>query len=76
MAAIAILAKDSELDHQHAALVVPFKELRSRHWEVHLFHSYREANNVANYLAILYLMAYTSLIPRIGACPTGYTMIL
>ncbi|CAN0920227.1 hypothetical protein LINGRAHAP2_LOCUS31909 [Linum grandiflorum] len=27
MAAIAILAKDSELDHQHAAVVLQFKEL-------------------------------------------------
>ncbi|CAN0880085.1 hypothetical protein LINGRAHAP2_LOCUS13453 [Linum grandiflorum] len=27
-------------------------------------------------LAILYLMAYTFLIPHIGACPTGYTMTL
>ncbi|CAN0878490.1 hypothetical protein LINGRAHAP2_LOCUS12509 [Linum grandiflorum] len=31
MAAIAILVKDSEPDHQHAALVLQFKELSSRH---------------------------------------------
>ncbi|CAN0885729.1 Putative ribonuclease H protein At1g65750 [Linum grandiflorum] len=42
--AIAIFAKDSELDHQHAALVLQFKELYSRH-------CYREANNAADYLA-------------------------
>ncbi|CAN0919445.1 Putative ribonuclease H protein At1g65750, partial [Linum grandiflorum] len=53
MTAIAILAKDSELDHQHAALVLQFKELCSRQWEVHLLHSYREANNDADYLANL-----------------------
>ncbi|CAN0838590.1 Putative ribonuclease H protein At1g65750 [Linum grandiflorum] len=53
MAAIVILAKDSELDHQHAALVLQFKELCSRHWEVHLSNIYREANNVADYLANL-----------------------
>ncbi|CAN0859778.1 hypothetical protein LINGRAHAP2_LOCUS7759 [Linum grandiflorum] len=51
MAAITILAKDSKLDHQHAALVLQFKEIYRRHWEVHLFHSYREANNVVDYLA-------------------------
>ncbi|CAN0864388.1 hypothetical protein LINGRAHAP2_LOCUS8941 [Linum grandiflorum] len=28
-------------------------QLCSRHWEVHLFHSYREANNVVDYLANL-----------------------
>ncbi|CAN0899547.1 Putative ribonuclease H protein At1g65750 [Linum grandiflorum] len=53
MAAVAILAKDTKLDHQHAALVLQFKELCSRQWEVHLSHIYREANNVADYLANL-----------------------
>ncbi|CAN0905128.1 Putative ribonuclease H protein At1g65750 [Linum grandiflorum] len=53
MMAIAILAKDFELDHQHAALVLQFKELCSRQWEVHLLHSYHEANNAADYLANL-----------------------
>ncbi|CAN0917038.1 Putative ribonuclease H protein At1g65750 [Linum grandiflorum] len=53
IAAIAILAKDFELEHQHAALVLQFKELCSRHWEVHLSHSYREANYAADYLANL-----------------------
>ncbi|CAN0915127.1 Putative ribonuclease H protein At1g65750, partial [Linum grandiflorum] len=52
-AAIAILAKDSELDHHHAALVLQFKELRSRQWEVQLSHIYRDANNAADYLANL-----------------------
>ncbi|CAN0918178.1 Putative ribonuclease H protein At1g65750, partial [Linum grandiflorum] len=53
MAAIAIFAKDSDLGHQHAALALQFKELCSRHWEVHLSHIYREANNAADYLANL-----------------------
>ncbi|CAN0880995.1 Putative ribonuclease H protein At1g65750 [Linum grandiflorum] len=51
--AIAILGKDYDLDHQHAALVMQFKELYSRQWEVHLSHIYREANNAADYLANL-----------------------
>ncbi|CAN0876636.1 Putative ribonuclease H protein At1g65750, partial [Linum grandiflorum] len=53
MAAIAILTKVSELDHQHTALVLRFKELCNRQWEVHLSHIYREANNAADYLANL-----------------------
>ncbi|CAN0922601.1 Putative ribonuclease H protein At1g65750 [Linum grandiflorum] len=53
MAAIAILAKDSELNHHHAALVLQFKELCSRQWEVKLSHIYRETNNAADYLANL-----------------------
>ncbi|CAN0896272.1 Putative ribonuclease H protein At1g65750 [Linum grandiflorum] len=50
---IAILVKDFELDHQHTALVLQFKELCSRQWEVHLSHIYREANYVADYVANL-----------------------
>ncbi|CAN0918448.1 hypothetical protein LINGRAHAP2_LOCUS30868 [Linum grandiflorum] len=53
MASIAILAKDSSLDHQHGALVMQFKDLCSRQWEVHLSHIYREANSAADYLANL-----------------------
>ncbi|CAN0826718.1 Putative ribonuclease H protein At1g65750 [Linum grandiflorum] len=53
VAAISILTKDSELDHQHAALVLQFKELCNRQLEVHLSHIYREANYVADYLANL-----------------------
>ncbi|CAN0836860.1 Putative ribonuclease H protein At1g65750 [Linum grandiflorum] len=53
MSAISILAKVSELDHQHAALVLQFKELCSRQWDVHLSHIYREANYAADYLANL-----------------------
>ncbi|CAN0881881.1 hypothetical protein LINGRAHAP2_LOCUS14482 [Linum grandiflorum] len=53
MAAIAILTKDSELGHQHAALVLQFKELCSRQWDVQLSHIYREANNAVDYLANL-----------------------
>ncbi|CAN0878978.1 Putative ribonuclease H protein At1g65750 [Linum grandiflorum] len=53
MAAITILAKDSELDHQHAALVLQFKEFCSRQWEANLSHIYREANYAADYLTNL-----------------------
>ncbi|CAN0845830.1 hypothetical protein LINGRAHAP2_LOCUS4218 [Linum grandiflorum] len=53
MAAISILAKDSELGHQHAALVLQFKELCSRQWEVTISHIYREVNFPADYLANL-----------------------
>ncbi|CAN1237427.1 hypothetical protein LINGRAPRIM_LOCUS1874 [Linum grandiflorum] len=53
MAGIAIFTNDSALDHQHAALVMQFKELCNRQWEVHLSHIYREANNAADYLANL-----------------------
>ncbi|CAN0826232.1 Putative ribonuclease H protein At1g65750 [Linum grandiflorum] len=53
MASIAILANDSEMGHQHAALVFQFKELCNRQWEVHLSHIYCEANNVADYLTNL-----------------------
>ncbi|CAN0826840.1 Putative ribonuclease H protein At1g65750, partial [Linum grandiflorum] len=52
-AAIAIFAKVNALDHQHTTLVMQFKELCSREWEVHLSHIYRETNNVADYLANL-----------------------
>ncbi|CAN0863350.1 Putative ribonuclease H protein At1g65750 [Linum grandiflorum] len=53
MTAISILAKDSELRHQHATLVIQFKELCSRQWEVTISHIYREANFAADYLANL-----------------------
>ncbi|CAN0876743.1 Putative ribonuclease H protein At1g65750 [Linum grandiflorum] len=53
MTAISILVKDSELRHQHAALVLQFQELCSRHWEVNISHIYREANFAADYLANL-----------------------
>ncbi|CAN0907095.1 hypothetical protein LINGRAHAP2_LOCUS24614 [Linum grandiflorum] len=49
-----LLAKESELDHQHASLLLlQYKEFCSRQWEVHLFHIYRKANNAVNYLANL-----------------------
>ncbi|CAN0903373.1 hypothetical protein LINGRAHAP2_LOCUS22516, partial [Linum grandiflorum] len=34
-------------------LVLQFKELYRRQWEVQIFHIYREANNATDYLAIL-----------------------
>ncbi|CAN0906462.1 Putative ribonuclease H protein At1g65750 [Linum grandiflorum] len=52
-AVIAIFINDSALEHQHAVLVMHFKEFCSRQWEVHLSHIYREANNAADYLANL-----------------------
>ncbi|CAN0866786.1 Putative ribonuclease H protein At1g65750 [Linum grandiflorum] len=52
-AAIAISANNSDLDHQHAALILQFKKLCSRQWEVQISHIYRETNNVADYLANL-----------------------
>ncbi|CAN0911506.1 hypothetical protein LINGRAHAP2_LOCUS26905 [Linum grandiflorum] len=53
MGAISILAKDSELGHQHAALVLQFKELCSRQWKVTISPIYREANFAADHLANL-----------------------
>ncbi|CAN0873401.1 Putative ribonuclease H protein At1g65750 [Linum grandiflorum] len=53
MTAISILAKDSELRHQHATLVIQLKELCSRQWKVTISHIYREANFAADYLANL-----------------------
>ncbi|CAN0876644.1 Putative ribonuclease H protein At1g65750, partial [Linum grandiflorum] len=79
MAAIAILTKVSELDHQHTALVLRFKKLCNRQWEVHLSHIYREVNNVAAILpilTILLVMGCIFLILLIGVCPTGYIMFL
>ncbi|CAN0909219.1 Putative ribonuclease H protein At1g65750 [Linum grandiflorum] len=52
-AAIAILSKGSSLDHQHTILVMQYQDLCKRQWEVTLYHIYREANCVANYLANL-----------------------
>ncbi|CAN0913001.1 Putative ribonuclease H protein At1g65750, partial [Linum grandiflorum] len=51
MAAITTLSKVSELEHQHVALVLEFKELCSRQLEVNLSHIYCEANYVEDYLA-------------------------
>ncbi|CAN0900151.1 Putative ribonuclease H protein At1g65750 [Linum grandiflorum] len=79
MVVVTILAKDSELGNQHAALVLQFKELCSRQWEVHLSHIYREVNNAADYLANLghsLSLGCIFLILLIGVCPTGYFMIL
>ncbi|CAN0861052.1 hypothetical protein LINGRAHAP2_LOCUS8109 [Linum grandiflorum] len=53
MAIIAIFVKDSTLVHQHAALVMQFKEICRRQWEVHLSHINREANNAADFLTNL-----------------------
>ncbi|CAN0876423.1 Putative ribonuclease H protein At1g65750 [Linum grandiflorum] len=52
-AAIAILEKNSSLNHQHTILAMQFQELCSRNWGVHISHIYREANNAADYLANL-----------------------
>ncbi|CAN0824846.1 hypothetical protein LINGRAPRIM_LOCUS1829 [Linum grandiflorum] len=56
-----------------------FKELCSRQWEVHFSHIYREANNVADYLAnhaTLSLIVCAFFIHQIGIYPIRYIMIL
>ncbi|CAN1177052.1 Putative ribonuclease H protein At1g65750, partial [Linum perenne] len=50
-AAISILQKGIVTQHQHAALVVEFVELKSREWDLSLTHVYREANCAADHLA-------------------------
>ncbi|CAN0920748.1 hypothetical protein LINGRAHAP2_LOCUS32224 [Linum grandiflorum] len=45
-----ILANGSALKHQHAILVLKFKEFCRRQWEVNLSHIYRKATCVADYL--------------------------
>ncbi|CAN0914173.1 Putative ribonuclease H protein At1g65750 [Linum grandiflorum] len=52
-AAIAILSNSSSLDHQHAILVMQYKDLGKRQWEVTLNHIYSEANCAVDYLANL-----------------------
>ncbi|CAN1726094.1 Putative ribonuclease H protein At1g65750 [Linum perenne] len=44
---------DSTLTHQHFLLVLEFRELLSRHWDVKLTHVFREANQAADYMANL-----------------------
>ncbi|CAN1182949.1 Putative ribonuclease H protein At1g65750, partial [Linum perenne] len=50
--AVSILQK-AETNHQHAAFVSEFRELKSRSWDVSIIHVYREANCGADYLANL-----------------------
>ncbi|CAN0929350.1 Putative ribonuclease H protein At1g65750, partial [Linum grandiflorum] len=38
-------------DHQHAALLGRFRELRDRDWQLKIVHIYREANSATDYLA-------------------------
>ncbi|CAN0892655.1 hypothetical protein LINGRAHAP2_LOCUS17679, partial [Linum grandiflorum] len=47
MAAVAKFNKVSDLDHQHAAVVLQFNDLCIRQWEVHFSHIYREFNSAA-----------------------------
>ncbi|CAN0899236.1 Putative ribonuclease H protein At1g65750 [Linum grandiflorum] len=79
MAAISILAKDSELDHQHAALVLRFKELCNRQWEV-IFLIFTVKlillRIIWPILVILSRMGCICLILHIGVCPTGFITIL
>ncbi|CAN0907512.1 Putative ribonuclease H protein At1g65750 [Linum grandiflorum] len=37
-------------DHQHAALLGRFRELRDIDWQLNIVHIYREANSAADYL--------------------------
>ncbi|CAN1147122.1 hypothetical protein LINPERHAP2_LOCUS15679 [Linum perenne] len=50
---VTILTSDQSTTHQHAALVLEFRELCSRHWEVSLIHVYHESNYSVDYLANL-----------------------
>ncbi|CAN1133649.1 Putative ribonuclease H protein At1g65750, partial [Linum perenne] len=49
--AISLLCNEGHVDHQHSNLVLDFRELQRRHWDLRLCHVYREANFAANYLA-------------------------
>ncbi|CAN0911645.1 Putative ribonuclease H protein At1g65750 [Linum grandiflorum] len=51
LAATKMLQQQAYLDHKHTTLVLQFKELLRRNWEVQLFHIYREGNCLADYLA-------------------------
>ncbi|CAI0419974.1 unnamed protein product [Linum tenue] len=49
--AISLLSPGSPTNHQHANLVIQFRELLGRDWEVVIRHIYREANFLADCLA-------------------------
>ncbi|CAN1188667.1 hypothetical protein LINPERHAP2_LOCUS39462 [Linum perenne] len=49
--AINILEGKLNLEHQHAGLVLRFKQLAERSWTIRLTHIYREGNHLADHLA-------------------------
>ncbi|CAN0922083.1 Putative ribonuclease H protein At1g65750 [Linum grandiflorum] len=53
LTAISLLQAEGSCDRQHATLVLKFQRLLLRNWVVRLRHVYKEANNVADYLAKL-----------------------
>ncbi|CAL1356332.1 unnamed protein product [Linum trigynum] len=50
-AAVHLLSTTSPSNHQHASLVLAFRELQQRDWEIRITHIYREANFLADSLA-------------------------
>ncbi|CAN1135617.1 Putative ribonuclease H protein At1g65750 [Linum perenne] len=48
--AVTILEQTSQLDHQHAALVLQYRRLMERNWLVTITHIFREANHLADAL--------------------------
>ncbi|CAN1191383.1 Putative ribonuclease H protein At1g65750 [Linum perenne] len=48
---INMLEGKSNLEHQHAGLVLRFKQLAERSWTIRLTHIYREGNHLADHLA-------------------------
>ncbi|CAN1807882.1 Putative ribonuclease H protein At1g65750 [Linum perenne] len=53
MAAVQLLTKSGEPNHQHGMETLRFRELINRNWEVIIEHTYRERNCTADYLASL-----------------------
>ncbi|CAN1781288.1 Putative ribonuclease H protein At1g65750 [Linum perenne] len=50
---VSILKKEDKPEHQHAALVFEFQELKRREWRITVQHIYRKANFAADYMANL-----------------------
>ncbi|CAN0928203.1 hypothetical protein LINGRAHAP2_LOCUS36333 [Linum grandiflorum] len=53
MTAISLFQAEGPCDHQHATLVMKFRQLLLHNWSVQLLHVYREANHAADFLANL-----------------------
>ncbi|CAN1193314.1 Putative ribonuclease H protein At1g65750, partial [Linum perenne] len=50
-AIIQLIEAEEEPQHQHAMIVLDFRDYLSRNWEVRLRHIYREANHATDFLA-------------------------
>ncbi|CAN1797354.1 hypothetical protein LINPERHAP1_LOCUS21238 [Linum perenne] len=50
--AVSILLQDGEVTHKHGTEVLKFRELLSRDWVVKVYHIFREANKVVDFLAV------------------------